>query len=56
MSDSVRVCDNCGAHVERSDASPCGTMGDLDPERWQTLCCPDCGARLETVFVAETEG
>jgi uncharacterized protein (UPF0212 family) len=28
-------------------------MGDLDPTKWQTLCCPHCGNRLKTVFVAD---
>jgi hypothetical protein len=27
------------------------TMGDLDPETWQTLNCPRCGDRLATVFI-----
>lgn len=44
-------CENCGRSVPRSEASECGTMGDLDPDRWRTLCCPTCGARLETTLV-----
>lgn len=56
MSEEARVCDKCDTQVTLSEAPTCGTMGDLDPDRWQTLCCPSCGARLETVFVPETEG
>jgi uncharacterized protein (UPF0212 family) len=26
-------------------------MAGLDPAKWQTLCCPNCGRRLETAFV-----
>lgn len=44
-------CDTCDAEVAGEDATRTKTMGDLDPAKWQTLCCPDCGARLETVFV-----
>ena len=43
-------CDRCGA-VDVEDATRTRTVGDLDPDTWQTLCCPDCGARLRTVFV-----
>ncbi|WP_174182914.1 hypothetical protein [Halococcoides cellulosivorans] len=46
-------CENCGTTVDRADAIRTETMGDLDRDRWQTLCCPDCGARLETVFVGD---
>ena len=49
--DRVFSCANCGAEVTRAEASVRETMGDLDPDRWQTLCCPVCGARLETVFL-----
>lgn len=48
-------CEVCERSVERSAASVCGTMGDLDPEKWQTLCCPECGARLKTIFVGNEE-
>jgi len=44
-------CENCGRSVEDEDAIRTETYGGLDPEKWQTLCCPDCGERLETVFV-----
>lgn len=46
-------CENCGAVVAFEDARRTGTMGDLDPATWQTLCCPDCGSRLKTVFVGD---
>ncbi|WP_246998051.1 hypothetical protein [Halosolutus gelatinilyticus] len=29
------------------------TIGGLDPTKWQTLCSPNCGVRLKTVFVGE---
>lgn len=44
-------CDTCGARVSAGDARRAKTMGGLDPEKWQTFCCPDCGNRLQTVFV-----
>jgi len=28
-------------------------MGGLDPMKWQTLCCPSCGSRLQTIYVGE---
>jgi len=43
-------CDRCGA-VDVEDATRTRTVGDLDPDTWQTLCCPDCGVRLRTVYV-----
>lgn len=52
MDESYR-CDNCGREVRRTDAVRRETMADLDPESWQTLCCPHCGARLKTVFVGD---
>ncbi|WP_200830872.1 hypothetical protein [Haloarcula mannanilytica] len=44
-------CDTCGRSVTVDEAIRRETVGDLDSDRWQTLCCPDCGARLRTVFV-----
>jgi len=44
-------CDTCGRSVSVEDAIRRATFGDLDTDRWQTLCCPDCGARLRTIFV-----
>ncbi|MFC7228430.1 hypothetical protein N0B31_13535 [Salinirubellus salinus] len=41
----------CGACVSREAASRTETYGGLDPTKWQTLCCPECGRRLKTVFV-----
>ena len=46
-------CDTCHAEVDGEDATRTETMGDLDPATWQTLCCPDCGNRLKTVFVGD---
>ncbi|MFB6172497.1 MAG: hypothetical protein ABEJ23_08170 [Haloarculaceae archaeon] len=47
------TCENCGAETTREDAVRTETMGDLDRTKWQTLCCPACGARLKTVFVGD---
>ncbi|MDQ2073550.1 hypothetical protein ACODNH_08835 [Haloarcula sp. NS06] len=47
----VEECDICGRPVTAEVAIRRETFGDLDTNRWQTLCCPDCGARLRTVFV-----
>ena len=38
--------------VGREAATLSETYADLNPDRWQALCCPDCGQKLETVFVA----
>lgn len=46
-------CDTCDTAVDRGDAIRTKTMGGLDPTTWQTLCCPECGARLKTVFVGK---
>jgi DNA-directed RNA polymerase subunit RPC12/RpoP len=49
--DESLPCDTCGREVDRSEATRTATYGNLDSDRWQTLCCPDCGSRLKTVFV-----
>lgn len=46
-------CDTCGATVAFEEARRAETFGDLDPTKWQTLCCPECGNRLKTVFVGD---
>lgn len=51
--DDTYDCDACGATVVFEDARRAKTMGRLDPDKWQTLCCPDCGTRLQTVFVGD---
>jgi uncharacterized protein YlaI len=51
--DDAFDCSTCGAVVAFDDARRTATIGDLDPETWQTLCCPDCGTRLKTVFVGD---
>jgi hypothetical protein len=43
----------CGARVHREDARQAETYGGLDPEKWQTLCCPNCGRQLKTVYVGD---
>lgn len=44
-------CGTCDRSVSPDEAVRTRTYGDLDPDRWQTLCCPDCGRRLKTVFL-----
>ncbi len=44
-------CDTCERDVGREAAIRTKTMGELDPAKWQSLCCPNCGTRLKTVFV-----
>ncbi|QZX98515.1 hypothetical protein [Halobaculum rubrum] len=52
MSDGSRyTCDDCGTGFRTSEATRTRTMGGLDPDAWQTLCCPACGVRVKTVFV-----
>lgn len=51
--DDTFDCDVCDVAVRVADARRSETMGDLAPDRWQTLCCPDCGSRLKTVFVGD---
>jgi DNA-directed RNA polymerase subunit RPC12/RpoP len=46
-------CAACGAEVTRDEAIRGETMAGLDPAKWQTLSCPDCGSRLQTVFVGD---
>lgn len=50
---TTQDCDSCGRTVSRDEAIRQETVGDLDPDTWQTLCCPDCGSRLVTVFVGD---
>jgi hypothetical protein len=47
------TCDACSTTVPREDAIRTETYGDLDADRWQTLCCPTCGTRLRTVLVRD---
>jgi DNA-directed RNA polymerase subunit RPC12/RpoP len=51
MTDETFDCGTCDRTVSRDEARRSETYGGLDPEKWQTLCCPDCGSRLKTVFV-----
>jgi DNA-directed RNA polymerase subunit RPC12/RpoP len=46
-------CETCGRTVAVADARRRETYGGLDPDAWQTLCCPTCGSRLKTVFVGD---
>lgn len=46
-------CAACGTTVAFEDARRMKTMGGLDPTKWQTLCCSNCGSRLRTVYVGE---
>jgi len=51
MSEDDLHCDTCRQVVTRDEATRTATYGGLDTDTWQTLCCPDCGSRLKTVFV-----
>jgi DNA-directed RNA polymerase subunit RPC12/RpoP len=53
MTEPLQQCDTCRREVPESETIRAETFGALDTERWQTLCCPHCGARLETVFVGQ---
>lgn len=55
MREDDLYCDTCDRAVAREAATRSETYADLDPERWQALCCPDCGQQLKTVFVAPQE-
>lgn len=46
-------CDTCNRNVALDDAIRTETIADLDPSTWQSLCCPDCGRKLQTVFVGQ---
>lgn len=50
MADEELYCETCERAIDRAEARRTETYGDLDPDRWQTLCCPACGKRLRTVF------
>ncbi len=53
MSEDDLYCETCERAVTRTGATRTATYGDLDTDTWQTLCCPDCGSRLKTVFVGD---
>jgi Zn finger protein HypA/HybF involved in hydrogenase expression len=53
MDEETFRCDTCETVVAREEVVRSETMGDLDPEKWQTVCCPTCGGRLKTVFVGD---
>jgi DNA-directed RNA polymerase subunit RPC12/RpoP len=53
MTDEMLFCDTCERDIAREDTRRSETYGGLDPEKWQTLCCPRCGSRLKTVFVGD---
>ena len=46
------TCETCDAEVPAEAVRRAETMGGLDSEKWQPLCGPDCGNRLQTVFVS----
>ncbi|WP_276260253.1 hypothetical protein [Haloglomus litoreum] len=49
-------CGTCDREIDREAATRTETFADLDPTKWQSLCCPDCGQRLKTVFVGLEDG
>jgi len=51
--DDTFDCQSCGETVPFDEARRTKTMGGLDPTKWQTLCCPSCGSRLQTIYVGE---
>ena len=53
MPEDTLFCDTCERSVDREKARRTETYGNLDPKKWQVLCCPDCGNRLKTVFVGD---
>ena len=53
MTDAEFYCETCEQPVTREEAIRTETMGDLDPMKYQTFCCPDCGNRLKTLFVGD---
>jgi len=55
MREDDLYCDTCDQTVARESATRRETYGDLDPDKWQALCCPTCGTKLRTVFVAPQE-
>jgi len=44
-------CDACSRVVAFDDVIRTKPMAGIDPTKWQTLCRPNCGRRLETVYV-----
>ena len=52
-SDGPFECNACETTVLFDEARRTKTMGGLDAMKWQTLCCPDCGERLKTVYVGD---
>ncbi|WP_255198660.1 hypothetical protein [Halorarius litoreus] len=52
LPDEPLTCD-CGVTVAPEAATRTETFGDLDPTTWQSLCCPECGRKLKTVFVGD---
>lgn len=51
--DDQLECATCEAEVPFEEARRTETYGGLDPDKWQTLCCPHCGNRLKTAFVGD---
>jgi uncharacterized protein YbaR (Trm112 family) len=46
-------CETCEQAVDVEEAIRAETYGDLDPAKWQALCCPTCGRKLKTVYVGD---
>ncbi|WP_193366305.1 hypothetical protein [Halosimplex carlsbadense] len=51
MSDTLH-CETCERSVPRTEAIRSERIADPDPTNRQWLCCPGCGRKLKTVFVA----
>lgn len=46
-------CQTCERTVGADEVIRRETLADLDPDTWQTVCCPACGRRLKTVHVGD---
>lgn len=55
LSEADLYCGSCERSVRREETVRSETMADLDPDKWQALCCPDCGRKLKTAFVARAQ-
>lgn len=54
MADEL-FCDDCDRAVDREETTRTEPFADLDPTKWQSLCCPTCGRKLKTAFVGREE-
>lgn len=55
VTDNEYLCEFCNKTHNKNEVIRSKTYGDLDSEKWQTFCCPNCGRRIKTVFVGLEE-